>query len=61
MSTYLTGPQLRERLNISASQMASMASRTRDPLPHIRIGQAYRFPVDALAEWEKRNLKGSAA
>lgn len=56
---YLTGPQLVERLAISPTALTRLAARKDDPIPHIRIGNAYRIPIDLLEPWEQRNTVGA--
>lgn len=61
MTAYLTGPEVRERLAISPSQLHSLARRKSDPIPHLKVGAAYRIPLSALEAWEQRNLRGLPA
>lgn len=61
MTTYLTGPEVRARLALSPSQLRSLAHRKTDPIPHLKVGTAYRIPLSALEAWEQRNLKGQPA
>ncbi len=50
---HLNVPELSQRLGKSESYI--YANWRRLGIPAIRIGQALRFPFDALLQWEEQN------
>ena len=58
MRRLLTRSEVAERLRISEATVDRWRTR-RDPLPHVRIGRAVRFPEDAIERWlERRTVNG---
>ncbi len=49
---YWTSAELAERFGVDLDTIYELAATA--GLPHIRLGRAYRFGIDAVLEWERR-------
>lgn len=55
----LTKEQVAERLQVSPGCVYEMTrSRSRNPLPHIKVGKYLRFSWGAVSKWLERNSFG---
>lgn len=59
---YWTTAELAERFGVDEDTVYELAKT--GGLPHVRFGRAYRFPIEAVLEWERQRTianDGSAA
>lgn len=59
MDDYLTEDELAKQLKVSRSFL--WALRTKQGLPHIRIGRTVRYEPQAVTEWLKVNDENNNA
>jgi excisionase family DNA binding protein len=58
-NTYLTTTQLAERWQVNPATVLAMAKN--GTVPCLRVGRAYRYPVDGVRRWERANALKAVA